>query len=137
MLNFHMACQSLHVSQSRVLAGVRCVDAQTLQAYALVCPGKVPREQIHLAHMLGALWLFCLLCADWLGFSFLFSKIRKECIILFLKVCCFFRRPQKSPIVRSFEFVCSFDSLSFVIEGPCKKKRNVKFKIVYVKMCSK
>lgn len=67
MLNFHVPCQSLHVLQSRVLAGVRCADAQTLQAYSLVCPGKDPREQVHLAHMLGALWLFGLLCADWLG----------------------------------------------------------------------
>lgn len=67
MLNFHKPCQSLHVLQSRVLAGVRCVDAQTLQAYSLVCPGKVPREQVHLAHMLGALWLLGLQCADWLG----------------------------------------------------------------------
>lgn len=77
MLDFHEPCQSLHVLQSRVLAGVRCADAQTLQAYSLVCPGKVPREQVHLAHMLGALWLLGLLCADWLGledyfFPFLF-----------------------------------------------------------------
>lgn len=48
------------------LAGVRCVYEQTLQAYSPVCPGKVPREHVHLAHMLWALWLFGLLCADWL-----------------------------------------------------------------------
>lgn len=85
---FQKPCQSLHVLQNRVLAGVRCVDAQTLQAYSLVCPGKVPREQVHLAHMLGALWLFGLLCADWLKlqdhfFSFLVSKIAKRWNILF------------------------------------------------------
>lgn len=53
-----------HVLQSRVLAGVRCVDAQTLQAHSLVCPGTDPREQVHLAHMMGALCLFGLLCAN-------------------------------------------------------------------------
>lgn len=132
VLNFHMPCQSLHVLQSRVLAGVRCVDAQTLQAYSPVCPGKVPREQVHLAHMLGALWLFGLLCADWLGFFssfflFLFSKIMKHWRILLWRGYCLNkssdRKPQKSPFVRSFGFVGSFHSFSFVTEGPWQKKK--------------
>lgn len=62
MLNFLLPCQSLHVLRCAVLAAVRCVYEQTLQAYSPVCPGKVPREHIHLAHMLAPHWLFGLLC---------------------------------------------------------------------------
>lgn len=62
MLNFLLPCQSLHVLRCTVLAAVRCVYEQTLQAYSPVCPGKVPREHIHLAHMLAPHWLFGLLC---------------------------------------------------------------------------
>lgn len=50
MLNFSMLCQT-YMCNRAVLAYVRCVDAQTLQAYSPICPGKVPREQVHLAHM--------------------------------------------------------------------------------------
>lgn len=53
-------------------AAARRVDAQTLQASPLVRPGKVPREQVHPAHMLGALCLFGLLCANSLRFLFVF-----------------------------------------------------------------
>lgn len=53
MLNSPLPCQSLHVLQCRVLAAVRCVYEQTLQAYSPVCPGKVPREHIHLAPYVG------------------------------------------------------------------------------------
>lgn len=81
MLNFHWPCQSLHVLQSTVLAGVRCVYEQTLQAYSPVCPGKVPREHVHLAHMLelfGCLASCVQIGSDYsITLSFLFSKTTK------------------------------------------------------------
>lgn len=71
-------CQT-YMCYRAVLAYVRCVDAQTLQAYSPICPGRDPREQVHLAHMLGALWLLGLLCAHWIGLnlSCTFSSIKQ------------------------------------------------------------
>lgn len=76
MLNFLLPCQSLHVLRCTVLAAVRCVYEQTLQAYSPVCPGKVPREHIHLAHMLAPHWLFGLLCLHYkISFFFFFLPL--------------------------------------------------------------
>lgn len=117
--------------RSRVLAGVRCVDAQTLQAYSRVCPGKVPREQVHLAHMLGALWLFwppvCRLAriTRLLFFPRPFCvKITKRWRILLLRCrcccCCCLnassdRRPQKVSDVRGllwFISICHWGTMT-------------------------
>ena len=137
MLNVDAPCQSLHVLQSRVLAGVRCVDAQTLQAYSLVCPGKVPREQLHLAHMMGALWLLGLQRADWLRLLFFPSSlvtIRKR----------YFRGVNRSQDGRPSKHSQAFLSLhapfwfTFICHwGTIKEKTNVRFELLYVKMFSK
>lgn len=65
-----MRWQVLCVLQSGALAAVRCADAQTSHALRLVCPGEVPREQVHPAHVMGVHWLLGLLRADWLGLLF-------------------------------------------------------------------
>lgn len=117
-----------------------CVDAQTLQAYSLVCPGKVPREQVHLAHMLGALWLFGLLCADWHFFSpYLFTKIK--CRRILFQRCVFehtFRQKTSKNSPSSGLLILCAPLIHFHLSlRDHDREGNVKFKILYVKICSK